>query len=49
MAVPFILAGLAAAAGVAGVAKGGKAISNNSKAKELVEDAEYIYDRAKMN
>lgn len=47
MAVPFILAGLAAAAGVAGVAKGGKAISNNSKAKELVEDAEYIYDRAK--
>lgn len=47
MPVPFILAGIAAAAGAAGIIKGGQAISNNSKAKDLVNDAQMIYDEAK--
>ncbi|PJJ29207.1 hypothetical protein [Lacrimispora celerecrescens] len=47
MPVPFILAGLAVAAGAAGIIKGGEAISNNSKAKDLVNEAQRIYDEAK--
>lgn len=47
MPLPFVLAGLAAAAGAAGVIKGGKAISDNSKAKELISNVQYIYDLAK--
>jgi len=47
MPIPLILAGAAALAGVAGLAKGGKAISNNSKAKDLIDDAQYKYDCAK--
>lgn len=49
MPVPFILAGIAAAAGVAGLAKGGQAISNNSKAKDLISNAEYIYESSKRD
>lgn len=47
MPIPFILAGIAAAAGAAGIIKGGEAISNNSKAKNLVNDAQGVYDDAK--
>lgn len=47
MPIPFLLAGAAAIAGITGIAKGGKAISNNNKAKELVADAERKYNRAK--
>lgn len=47
MPIPFILAGMAAAAGAAGVVKEGKAISKNSQAKDLVSRAQYIYDSAK--
>lgn len=49
MPLPFLLAGAAAVAGITGLAKGGEAISNNSKAKELISDAEYMYDSAKRN
>lgn len=47
MPLPFLLGGAAAVAGIAGLVKGGQAVSNNSKAKELIEDAEYKYDKAK--
>lgn len=47
MPIPFLLAGAAAVAGVAGLAKGGEAISNNNKAKELITDAERMYENAK--
>lgn len=47
MPIPFFLAGAAIIAGAAGVVKGGQAISNNSKAKEYIADAQNIYDRAK--
>lgn len=47
MPVPFLLAGAAAVAGLTGVVKGGQAISNNSKAKEIIEKAERKYNRAK--
>lgn len=47
MPLPFILAGAAAVAGIAGVAKGSKAISNNSKAKDLISRAERKYENAK--
>lgn len=47
MPIPFILAGAAAVAGLAGVAKGGKAISNNSKSKDLISRAEKEYENAK--
>lgn len=47
MPIAFILAGAAAIAGIAGVAKGGKAISNNSKAKDLISRAESKYEDAK--
>ena len=49
MPIPFLLAGAAAIAGIAGLSKGGQAISNNSKAKDLMSDAEYMYDAAKRN
>jgi hypothetical protein len=49
MPLPFLLAGAAAIAGIAGLTKGGQAISNNSKAKEIMSDAEYMYDSAKRN
>lgn len=41
------MAGAAAVAGLAGAAKGGKAISNNSKAKDLISRAEKEYENAK--
>ena len=47
MPLPFLLGGAAAVAGLAGLVKGGQAISNNAKAKDLIEDAEYKYDKAK--
>ncbi len=47
MPIPFILAGAAAVAGVTGLVKGGEALSNNNKAKELIEKAEKKYERAK--
>lgn len=47
MPIPFILAAGAAVAGAAGLFKGGQAISNNSKAKEYIEDAHKKYDSAK--
>ncbi len=47
MPIPFLLGGAAAIAGIAGLVKGGQAVSNNAKAKEFVEDAEYKYDKAK--
>lgn len=49
MPVPFILGGAAAAAGLFGVAKGAKAVSNNNEAKELLERAEIKFDEAKEN
>lgn len=49
MPLPFLLAGAAAVAGLAGLAKGGEAVSNNSKANELISDAEYLYNSAKQN
>ena len=47
MPIPFLLAGAAAAAGLTGIVKGGQAISNNNKAKEIVEKAESRYNNAK--
>lgn len=47
MPLPFFLAGAAAIAGIAGVVKGGTAISNNSKAKDLISRAERKYENAK--
>lgn len=47
MPVPFLLAGAAVLAGAAGVAKGAKAISNNTEAKEMVSKAQLLYDEAK--
>lgn len=47
MPIPFLLAGVAAVAGLTGVVKGGQAISNNNKAKEIVENAENKYNRKK--
>lgn len=47
MPIPILLAGAAAIAGITGIAKGGKAISNNNKAKEYIEDAQRTYDAAK--
>ena len=46
MPIPFLLVGAAGIAGLVGVAKGGKAISNNSKAKELIRSAQYEYENA---
>lgn len=47
MPIPFLLAGAAAVAGIAGIAKGGQAISNNSKAKDLIQEAERDYEWSK--
>lgn len=47
MPIPFILAGAAALAGATGIYKGGKAVSNNNKAKEMVANAQSLYDSAK--
>lgn len=44
---PLIIGGISAIAGITGIAKGGKAISNNNKAKELIADAQRKYDTAK--
>lgn len=49
MPIPFVLAGAAAVAGLAGVVKGGQAISNNHKAKDIVADAESLYESAKAS
>ena len=49
MPIPFILAGAAALAGVTGLYKGGKAVVNNNKAKEMVADAQSLYESAKEN
>lgn len=49
MPLPFLLAGAAVIAGIAGLSKGGEAISNNTKAKEIISDAEDMYDSAKNN
>ena len=44
MPIPIILGGIAAVAGVVGVAKGAKSVSNNNEAKELNERAQNIYE-----
>lgn len=46
MPVPFILAGIAGIAGAAGLVKGGKAVSDNSKAKDLIKQAQTKYTKA---
>lgn len=47
MPIPFLLIGAAAITSVTGIAKGGKAILNNNKAKELFADAEKKYNKSK--
>lgn len=47
MPLPLILWGAAALAGVVGIGKGIEAGSNNSKAKEYIEDAEDIFEDGK--
>lgn len=47
MPLPFLLVGAAAIAGAIGIGKGAKAVSNNSKAKNLIEEARELYDSAK--
>lgn len=47
MPIPLVLWGAAALAGAVGIGKGVSASSNNSKAKEYIDDAQYIYDNAK--
>lgn len=47
MPLPLILGGIAAVAGVVGVAKGAKSVSNNNEAKDLNERAEDIYENAR--
>ncbi|MEW9124501.1 MAG: hypothetical protein AB2421_17445 [Thermotaleaceae bacterium] len=47
MPLPFLLAGAAAVAGLAGVAKGVEAMSANEEAKELLDEAKEIFDSAK--
>jgi hypothetical protein len=47
MPIALVIWGAAAAAGMVGIGKGIKAGSNNSKAKEYIDDAKYIYDKAK--
>lgn len=49
MPLPFILAGAAAVAGVVGIVKGTKSVSNNNEAKELNEKAQDVYEVAKDN
>lgn len=44
MPIPLLLIGVAAATGVVGLAKGGEAALKNSKAKELLEDSQKIFD-----
>lgn len=46
MPLPF-LAVAAVGVGLTGIFKGGKAISNNSKANDLIESAEWTYNDAK--
>jgi len=47
MPIPFILAGISIAASAAGVKKGYDAITDNKKAKELIESAQYKYEKQK--
>jgi len=47
MPLPLILGGIAAVAGVVGVAKGAKSVSNNNEAKELNERAQNLYENAR--
>lgn len=47
MPIPFLLAGAAAVAGVTGIAKGAKAMSNNAEAKSRISRARLMYDNAK--
>jgi gas vesicle protein len=47
MPIPIFLIGVAVITSVAGLAKGGEAVIKNSEAKELLEDAQYIFDKKK--
>ncbi len=47
MPIPVVLIGAAAVTGVLGIAKGGEAVIKNSEAKELLEDAQYMFDTKK--
>jgi hypothetical protein len=47
MALPFLLAGAAIAAGIFGIAKGAKSVSNNREAQELNEKALRVYEEAR--
>lgn len=49
MPIPFLLVGAAAVAGVNGIKKGVKATENNAQAKNILKDAERIYDNAKFD
>ena len=48
MPIPFLLIGAAAATGIVGLAKGGEAAIKNKESKELIEDAQYIFDTKKI-
>ncbi|MBA2937043.1 hypothetical protein HZF08_01845 [Paenibacillus sp. CGMCC 1.16610] len=47
MPIPFILAGAAAIAGVVGIVKGSKSVSNNNEARDLNERSQEVFDNAK--
>ena len=47
MPLPFLLLGGAVAAGLAGLAKTGEALSNNDKAQQLIDSAKAMYDESK--
>lgn len=47
MPIPVFLIGAAVVTGVAGLAKGGEAAIKNSDARELLDNAQYIFDKKK--
>ncbi|MFW6029503.1 MAG: hypothetical protein ACOCRO_04540 [Halanaerobiales bacterium] len=47
MPLPFILAGAAAVAGIAGIAKGAESVSKNSEAKKLNQEAKSLFENSK--
>lgn len=48
MPIPVLLIGAAAVTGVVGLAKGGEATIKNKEAKEILEDAQFIFDSKKQ-
>lgn len=47
MPIPVLLIGAAVATGVIGIAKGGEAAIKNNEAKELMEEAQYMFESQK--